>query len=45
MIHAGFAKCGSASIQAALFRNFGKLQKDSISLLGKELRIARALEC
>jgi hypothetical protein len=43
IIHAGFAKCGSASIQAALFRNFGKLQKDGISLLGKELRIARAL--
>jgi len=43
IIHAGFAKCGSASIQAALFRNFGKLQKDGISLLGKELRITRAL--
>jgi hypothetical protein len=42
IIHAGFAKCGSASIQAALFRNFGKLQKDGISLLGKELRIASA---
>jgi len=43
IIHAGFGKCGSTSIQAALFRNFGKLQKDGISLLGKELRIARAL--
>ncbi len=42
IIHAGFGKCGSTSIQAALFRNFGKLQKDGISLFGKELRIARA---
>jgi hypothetical protein len=43
IIHAGFGKCGSTSIQAALFRNFAKLQKDGISLLGKELRIARTL--
>ena len=41
IIHAGFGKCGSTSIQAALFRNFAKLQKDGISLFGKELRIAR----
>jgi hypothetical protein len=40
IIHAGFAKCGSTSIQAALFRNFGKLQKDGISLFGKNLKIA-----
>jgi hypothetical protein len=40
IIHAGFAKCGSTSIQAALFHNFGKLQKDGVSLFGKELRIA-----
>src|SRR5438034_2485122 len=40
IIHAGFAKCGSASIQAALFHNFGNLQKDAVSLFGKELRIA-----
>jgi hypothetical protein len=42
IIHAGFAKCGSSSIQAALFHNFGDLQKDGVSLFGKELRIAHA---
>jgi hypothetical protein len=41
IIHAGFAKCGSSSIQAALFHNFARLQKDGVSLLGKELKIAR----
>jgi len=40
IIHAGFAKCGSSSIQAALFHNFARLQKDGVSLLDKELRIA-----
>jgi hypothetical protein len=40
IIHAGFAKCGSSSIQAALFHNFASLQKDGVSLLGKELKIA-----
>jgi hypothetical protein len=40
IIHAGFAKCGSTSIQAALFHNFARFQKDGISLFGKELRIA-----
>jgi hypothetical protein len=42
IIHAGFAKCGSTSIQAALFHNFAKLEKDGFSLFGKELRIAHA---
>jgi hypothetical protein len=42
IIHAGFAKCGSTSIQGALFHNFAKLQKDGVSLFGKELRIAHA---
>jgi hypothetical protein len=42
IIHAGFAKCGSTSIQGALFHNFAKLQKDDVSLFGKELRIAHA---
>jgi hypothetical protein len=41
IIHAGFAKCGSTSIQAALFHNFDKLLKDGVSLFGKELRIAQ----
>ena len=40
IIHAGFAKCGSSSIQAALFHNFARLQKDGLSLVGKELKIA-----
>jgi len=40
IIHAGFAKCGSTSIQAALFHNFARLQKDGVCLFGKELRIA-----
>ena len=41
IIHAGFAKCGSSSIQAALFHNFAKLQEDGFSLFDKELRIAQ----
>ena len=41
LIHAGFAKCGSASIRTALFRNFRKLQKDSVFVFDKELRLAR----
>ena len=41
IIHAGFAKCGSSSIQAALFHNFARLQEDGFSLFGKELRIAQ----
>jgi hypothetical protein len=41
IVHAGFAKCGSSSIQAALFHNFAKLQKDGVSLFGKELKIAQ----
>ena len=42
IIHAGFAKCGSSSIQAALFHNFARLQKDGVSIFGKELKIAHA---
>ena len=41
IIHAGFAKCGSASIRTALFQNFRKLQKDNILVFDKDLRIAR----
>jgi hypothetical protein len=40
-IHAGFAKCGSASIRTALFQNFRALQKDNVSVFDKGLRIAR----
>ena len=41
IIHAGFRKCGSASIRTALFQNFGKLQKHNIFVFDKDLRIAR----
>ena len=41
IIHAGFAKCGSASIRTALFQNFRKLQKDNVFVFDKDLRIAR----
>jgi hypothetical protein len=41
LIHAGFAKCGSASIRTALFQNFRKLQKESVFVFDKDLRIAR----
>ena len=41
VIHAGFAKCGSASIRTALFQNFRKLQKDNVFVFDKDLRIAR----
>lgn len=41
LIHAGFAKCGSASIRTALFQNFRKLQKDSVFVFDKDLRLAR----
>jgi hypothetical protein len=41
LIHAGFAKCGSASIRTALFQNFRRLQKDNVFVFEKDLRIAR----
>jgi hypothetical protein len=41
IVHAGFAKCGSASIRTALFQNFRKLQKDNVFVFDKDLRIAR----
>ena len=41
IIHAGFAKCGSASIRTALFQNFRKLQKHNVFVFDKDLRIAR----
>ena len=41
VIHAGFAKCGSASIRTALFQNFRKLQRDNVFVFDKDLRIAR----
>jgi hypothetical protein len=40
IIHAGFGKCGSSSIQAALAQNFFQLQRDGFSLFGRDLRIA-----
>ena len=44
VIHAGFAKCGSASIRTALFQNFPKLQKNNVFVFDKELKIARRAE-
>ena len=41
ILHAGFAKCGSASIRFALVQNFRKLQKDNVFVFAKDLRIAR----
>jgi len=41
LIHAGFAKCGSASIRTAIFQNFRKLQKDNVFVFDKDLTIAR----
>ena len=41
LIHAGFAKCGSASIRTALFQNFRKLQKDNVFVFDKDLNLAR----
>ena len=40
-IHAGFAKCGSASIRTGLFQNFRKLQQDNVFVFDKDLKIAR----
>jgi hypothetical protein len=41
IIHAGFAKCGSASIRTALFQNFRELQKQNVLVFDKDLKIAR----
>jgi hypothetical protein len=41
IIHAGFAKCGSASIRTALFQNFPQLQRNRVFVFDKDLRIAR----
>jgi hypothetical protein len=42
IIHAGFSKCGSSSIQGTLFENFARLRADGISIFGKDLRIAKS---
>jgi hypothetical protein len=42
IIHAGFAKCGSASIRTPFFQNFRELQKHDVFVFDKDLRIARA---
>lgn len=41
VIHAGFPKCGSSSIQYALGQNLELLEKHSIFLMGEELKIGR----
>jgi hypothetical protein len=40
VIHAGFGKCGSASIRTALLQNFSKLRQQSVLIPDKDLRIA-----
>ena len=44
IIHAGFAKCGNASIRFSLFQNFWKLQKHNVFVFDKNLTIARTPE-
>src|SRR5215470_5626911 len=44
LIHAGFAKCGSASIRTALFQNFRKLQKENVFVFDKDLKLARTAD-
>jgi hypothetical protein len=41
IIHAGFGKCGSASIRAALLQNFSKLRHENVLIPNKDLKIAR----
>jgi hypothetical protein len=41
IIHAGFAKCGSASIRTALFQNFRQLRKQNVLVFDKDLKIVR----
>jgi hypothetical protein len=43
-IHAGFAKCGNATIRTALFQNFRQLQKHNVFVFDKNLSIARTQE-
>ena len=44
LIHAGFAKCGSASIRTALFQNFRQLQKEDVFVFDKDLKLARSAD-
>ncbi len=44
IIHAGFAKCGSASIRTALLQNFRELQKQNVLIFDKTLKIARTAD-
>ena len=44
IIHAGFGKCGNASIRVALFQNFRQLQRDGVLIFDKNLIIARRQE-
>lgn len=41
IIHAGFGKCGSSSIQRALFQNVGRMREEGIHFFDKNLRIAK----
>lgn len=41
VIHAGFPKCGSSSIQCAIGQDLELLERQSIFLMGEELKIGR----
>jgi hypothetical protein len=41
VIHAGFGKCGSSSIQRALFQNIPRLREAGVYLFDKDLEIAK----
>jgi hypothetical protein len=44
VIHAGFGKCGSSSIQRALFRNIARLREVGVYLFDKTLNIVQVHE-
>ena len=41
IIHAGFGKCGSSSIQRALFQNIARLRKERVYMFNKNLEMAQ----
>jgi hypothetical protein len=41
IVHAGFGKCGSSSIQRALFQNIARLRKEQVYMFNKNLEMAQ----
>src|SRR5205814_6471955 len=41
IIHGGFGKCGSSSIQRALFQNITRLRKERVYMFNKHLEMAQ----